>query len=43
MTLKQVKLELEPQGFKFKESFEFLPWQHVIVFEKPVEPAGPAP
>jgi ubiquinone/menaquinone biosynthesis C-methylase UbiE len=37
MTLKQVRLEVEPQGFKFKESLEFLPWQHVIIFEKPAE------
>ncbi len=35
MTLDQVKKELEPQGFRFRESFEFLPWQHIIVFEKP--------
>ena len=37
MSLKQVKLEVEPQGFKFKENFEFLPWQHIIIFEKPPE------
>jgi ubiquinone/menaquinone biosynthesis C-methylase UbiE len=37
MTLKQVRRELEPQGFVFKESLEFLPWQHVIIFEKPAE------
>lgn len=43
MTLKQVKREVTPQGFTFKESLEFLPWQHVIVFEKPkaVEKAKP--
>jgi ubiquinone/menaquinone biosynthesis C-methylase UbiE len=35
MTLEQVRLEVEPQGFRFKESLEFLPWQHVIIFEKP--------
>jgi SAM-dependent methyltransferase len=35
MTLAQVRRELEPQGFTFKESLEFLPWQHIIVFEKP--------
>jgi ubiquinone/menaquinone biosynthesis C-methylase UbiE len=35
MTLDQVRLEIEPQGFRFKESLEFLPWQHVIIFEKP--------
>ena len=39
MTLAQVRKELEPQGFKFVESLEFLPWQHIIVFEKPAEPA----
>jgi ubiquinone/menaquinone biosynthesis C-methylase UbiE len=38
MTLKQVRRELEPQGFTFKESLEFLPWQHIIIFEKAVEP-----
>jgi ubiquinone/menaquinone biosynthesis C-methylase UbiE len=38
MTLDQVKKEVEPQGFSFKESLEFLPWQHVIIFEKPEKP-----
>ncbi len=37
MTLKQVRREVEPQGFVFRESLEFLPWQHVIIFEKPAE------
>jgi len=37
MTVKQVRLELEPQGFRFKEKFDFLPWQHILVFEKPGE------
>ena len=35
MTLEQVRREVEPQGFTFKESLEFLPWQHIIIFEKP--------
>jgi ubiquinone/menaquinone biosynthesis C-methylase UbiE len=35
MTLAQVRLEIEPYGLVFKESLEFLPWQHVIIFEKP--------
>ncbi len=39
MTLAQVKKEVEPEGFLFKESLEFLPWQHIILFEKPLEPA----
>lgn len=38
MTLEQVRQEVEPQGFTFKESLEFLPWQHVIIFEKPEAP-----
>ncbi len=42
MTLKQVRLELEPQGFRFQKSLEFLPWQHVIVFEKPKPDEKPA-
>jgi ubiquinone/menaquinone biosynthesis C-methylase UbiE len=37
MTLPQVRRELEPQGFTFKDSLEFLPWQHVIIFEKPAQ------
>jgi hypothetical protein len=37
MTLEQARKEVEPQGFTFKESLEFLPWQHVIIFEKPTE------
>jgi ubiquinone/menaquinone biosynthesis C-methylase UbiE len=41
MTLEQVRQEVEPQGFTFKESLEFLPWQHVIIFEKP-DDAKPA-
>ena len=32
MTLKQVRAEIEPQGFRFDESIETLPWQHIIVF-----------
>ena len=38
MTVAQVRREVEPQGFTFKESLEFLPWQHVIIFEKPADP-----
>jgi ubiquinone/menaquinone biosynthesis C-methylase UbiE len=37
MTVKQVRREVEPQGFTFKTSLEFLPWQHVIIFEKPTD------
>ncbi|WP_165073460.1 class I SAM-dependent methyltransferase [Paludisphaera rhizosphaerae] len=42
MTLEQARLEVEPRGFAFKTSHEFLPWQHVIVFEKPLTSDAPA-
>jgi ubiquinone/menaquinone biosynthesis C-methylase UbiE len=42
MTLAQVRREVEPLGFTFKESLEFLPWQHVIIFERPAEPKAKA-
>jgi ubiquinone/menaquinone biosynthesis C-methylase UbiE len=37
MTLAQVRREVEPQGFRFQENFEFLPWQHIIIFQKPLD------
>jgi ubiquinone/menaquinone biosynthesis C-methylase UbiE len=42
MTFAQVRREIEPQGFTFKEKFDFLPWQHIIVFEKPSDPPAEA-
>ncbi len=38
MTVAQARKELEANGFTFKESLEFLPWQHVIIFEKKPDP-----
>jgi SAM-dependent methyltransferase len=43
MTVDQVRKELEPQGFALKDRHEFLPWQHVLVFEKPREESVPPP
>jgi ubiquinone/menaquinone biosynthesis C-methylase UbiE len=40
MTIKQARREVEPQGFRFKDSLEFLPWQHVLIFEKPEAKGG---
>ena len=34
MTVAQVRKEIEPQGFAFKELIDTLPWQHVLIFEK---------
>jgi precorrin-6B methylase 2 len=43
MSVAQVRKELEANGFVFKESLEFLPWQHVIILEKKPEPAKADP
>jgi ubiquinone/menaquinone biosynthesis C-methylase UbiE len=34
MTLAQVRAEVQPEGFKFDQSIEILPEQHIIVFRK---------
>lgn len=34
MSVEDVRSELEPLGFKFQRSLEFLPWQHVIIFTR---------
>jgi hypothetical protein len=35
MTREQVRREIVPQGFVFHKPLEFLPWQHIFIFEKP--------
>lgn len=40
MTLRQARREVEPQGFTFRESIETLPWQHIIIFERPADAKG---
>jgi ubiquinone/menaquinone biosynthesis C-methylase UbiE len=35
MTVKDVRAEVEPEGYRFEESIETLPLQHEIVFRKP--------
>jgi len=32
MSVQDVRSELEPMGFRFQRSLEFLPWQHVLIF-----------
>ena len=32
MSIPDVRSELEPLGFKFQTSLEFLPWQHILIF-----------
>ena len=42
MTEKQVKKEMGPHPLRHLKTFEDLPWQHVIVFEKKAPEAKPA-
>jgi len=34
MTVKQVRAEIEPEGFKLLKVSEKLPWQHILIFNK---------
>jgi ubiquinone/menaquinone biosynthesis C-methylase UbiE len=34
MSVQDVRSELEPLGFKFQRSLEFLPWQHILFFSR---------
>ena len=44
MSVAQARKELEANGFVFKESLEFLPWQHIIIFNKKADlPPADAP
>lgn len=43
MTEAQVRGEVEPMGFRFVANPDFLPWQHILIFEKPAEAVGAAP
>jgi len=35
MTVKQVRAEVEPEGYRFDRTIEVLPEQHIIIFRKP--------
>jgi len=37
MTEIQIRKELEASGFRWRDTFDVLPQQHIVVFEKPVE------
>ena len=34
MTVEQVLRELEPMGLRLRKKLDFLPWQHIFIFEK---------
>ena len=38
MTVAQVLREIEPMGFRLRKKLDFLPWQHIFIFEKKIEP-----
>jgi ubiquinone/menaquinone biosynthesis C-methylase UbiE len=40
MSTAQARKEVEPQGFAFKEVLDFLPWQHILIFERPADDKG---
>lgn len=40
MTAAQVRREVEPLGFRFVANPDFLPWQHILIFEKPADGQG---
>ena len=35
MTVKQVRAEVQPEGYRFDKTIEVLPEQHIIIFRKP--------
>ena len=35
MTVRQVRAEVQPEGYRFDKTIEVLPQQHIIVFRKP--------
>jgi hypothetical protein len=35
MSVKTVRLEIEPEGFQFDQAIETLPRQHILIFRKP--------
>jgi FkbM family methyltransferase len=37
MSEAQIRKEFEAAGFVWKKTHDFLPWQHLVVFEKPTE------
>jgi len=39
MTVAQVRRELEPAGFHLQQELEFLPWQHILIFQ-PAHPTA---
>jgi ubiquinone/menaquinone biosynthesis C-methylase UbiE len=43
MTVAQVRKEVEPLGFRLRVKHDFLPWQHILVFEKPADAGADAP
>lgn len=38
MTVAQMRKEIEPQGFRLAEKLDFLPWQHILIFENLANP-----
>jgi len=43
MTVRQVRAEIEPEGFRFETSLETLPRQHLIIFRPSAQSSAAAP
>jgi putative heme-binding domain-containing protein len=42
MTLQEMRLEIEPLGFRLEQALDILPLQHFLIFSKQPVPAAPA-
>lgn len=35
MSIREVRMELEAEGFRFDRVIDVLPWQHILIFQRP--------
>jgi SAM-dependent methyltransferase len=38
MSVREARLELEAQGYRWEQVIDVLPWQHILVFRPPLQP-----
>ena len=38
MSVREARLELEAEGYRWDQVIDVLPWQHILVFRPPVRP-----
>jgi hypothetical protein len=37
MSVREARMELEAEGFRFDRVIDVLPWQHILIFRRPPE------